>query len=280
MIKKILTNILLNNFKSIFYILIKSKYEFLLPDYINFVLKKNTPLGKKGENIKLFFDQIITPNVIKNGSWDIFIVNFIKKFSKKKISYSFIDVGANIGLMSRQILNVGIKINSIFCFEPEINNFLLLKKNVGFFNESFFFNYALGNTKKDKAKLYLDPLNKGNYSLSKQNVKREYRNIKIINANTIIKKIIRSNRVDNIIYKSDTQGKDIEIFLSLDADILKKIKIICIEISNFNFDKIDFLSKILEFKIIYDESGVKLNKNLLINKLEKKIEFNLLACRN
>jgi FkbM family methyltransferase len=280
MIKKILTKILLNNFKSVFYILIKSKYEFLLPGHINFVLKKNTPLGKKGENIKLFFDQIITPNVIKNGSWDIFIVNFIKKFSKKKISYSFIDVGANIGLMSRQILNAGIKINSIFCFEPEINNFLLLKKNVGFFKESFFFNFALGNTNKDKAKLYLDSLNKGNYSLSKQNIKREYCNIKIISANTIIKKIIRNNRVNNIIYKSDTQGKDIEIFLSLDSDILKKIKIICIEISNFNFDKIDFLSKILEFKIIYDESGVKLNKNLLINKLEQKNEFNLLACRN
>jgi len=280
MIKKILTKILLNNFKSVFYILIKSKYEFLLPDHINFVLKKNTPLGKKGENIKLFFDQIITPNVIKNGSWDIFIVNFIKKFSKKKISYSFIDVGANIGLMSRQILNTGIKINSIFCFEPEINNFLLLKKNVGFFKESFFFNFALGSTNKDKAKLYLDSLNKGNYSLSKQNIKREYCNIKIISANTIIKKIIRNNRVNNIIYKSDTQGKDIEIFLSLDSDILKKIKIICIEISNFNFDKIDFLSKILEFKIIYDESGVKLNKNLLINKLEQKNEFNLLACRN
>jgi FkbM family methyltransferase len=280
MIKKILTNILLNNFKSIFYILIKSKYEFLLPDYINFVLKKKTPLGKKGENIKLFFDQIITPNVIKNGSWDIFVVNFIKKFSKKKISYSFIDVGANIGLMSRQILKTGIKINSIFCFEPEIRNFLLLKKNVGFFKESFFFNFALGNTKRDKAKLYLDPLNKGNYSLSKQNTKGEYCNIKIINANTIIKKIIRNNKVNNIIYKSDTQGKDIEIFLSLDADILKKIKIICIEISNFNFNKIDFLSRILEFKIIYDESGVKLNKNLLINKLEQKNEFNLLACRN
>jgi FkbM family methyltransferase len=271
---------LLNNFKSVFYILIKSKYEFLLPDHINFVLKKNTPLGKKGENIKLFFDQIITPNVIKNGSWDIFIVNFIKKFSKKKISYSFIDVGANIGLMSRQILNAGIKINSIFCFEPEINNFLLLKKNVGFFKESFFFNFALGSTNKDKAKLYLDSLNKGNYSLSKKNIKREYCNIKIISANTVIKKIIRNNRVNNIIYKSDTQGKDIEIFLSLDSDILKKIKIICIEISNFNFDKIDFLSKILEFKIIYDESGVKLNKNLLINKLEQKNEFNLLACRN
>jgi len=280
MIKKILTNILLNNFKSIFYIFIKSKYEFLLPEHINFVLKKNTPLGKKGENIKLFFDQIITPNVIKNGSWDIFIINFIKKFSKKKISYSFIDVGANIGLVSRQILNAGIKIKSIFCFEPEISNFLLLKKNVDFFKKSFFFNFALGNTKKNKAKLYLDPLNKGNYSLSNQNTKREYCNIKIINANTIIKKIIRNNKINNIIYKSDTQGKDIEIFLSLDADILKKIKIICIEISHFNFNKIDFLSRILEFKIIYDESGVKLNKNLLINKLEQKNEFNLLACRN
>jgi FkbM family methyltransferase len=215
MIKKILTNILLNNFKSIFFLLIRSKYEFLLPEYINFVLKKNTSLGKKGENIKLFFDQIITPNVIKNGSWDIFIINFIKKFSKKKQSYSFIDIGANVGLMSRQILNAGIKIKSIFCFEPEISNFLLLKKNIGFFKESFFFNFALGNAKKDIAKLYLDPFNKGNYSLSIQNIRREYVNIKIINANTIIKKIIKNKKVNNIIYKSDTQGKDIEIFLSL-----------------------------------------------------------------
>lgn len=280
MIKKILTNILLNNFKSIFFLLIRSKYEFLLPEYINFVLKKNTSLGKKGENFKLFFDQIITPNVIKNGSWEIFIINFIKKFSKKKKSYSFIDIGANVGLMSRQILNAGIKIKSIFCFEPEINNFLLLKKNIGSFKESFFFNFALGNTKKDKAKLYLDPFNYGNYSLSKQNIRREYVNIKIINANTIIKKIIKNKKVNNIIYKSDTQGEDIEIFLSLEADILKKIKIICIEISNFNFNKINFLSRILEFKIIYDEAGVRLNKNLLINKLDQKREFNLLASRD
>jgi FkbM family methyltransferase len=280
MIKKVLTKILLNKFKSIFYILVKSEYEFLLPEHINFVIKKNIPLGKKGENIKLFFDQIITPNVIKNGSWEIFIINFVKKFSKKKISYSFIDIGANIGLISRQILNSDIKIKEVFCFEPEINNFLLLKKNINFFKKSFFFNFALGNTKKNKAKLYLDPLNKGNYSLSKDNTKREYSNIKIINANTIIKKLIKNNKINNIIYKSDTQGKDIEIFLSLETDILKKIRIICIEISNFNFNKIDFLSRILDFDVIYDESGTRLNKNLLINRFKEKKEFNLLACKS
>ena len=267
-------------FKSIFYILVKSEYEFLLPEHINFVIKKNIPLGKKGENIKLFFDQIITPNVIKNGSWEIFIINFIKKFSKKKISYSFIDIGANIGLISRQILNSDIKIKDVFCFEPEINNFLLLKKNINFFKKSFFFNFALGNTKKNKAKLYLDPLNKGNYSLSKDNTKHQHCNIKIVNANTIIKKLIKNNKINHIIYKSDTQGKDIEIFLSLEADILKKIRIICIEISNFNFNNIDFLSRILDFDTIYDETGTRLNKNLLINRLKEKKEFNLLACKS
>lgn len=279
MIKKIITNILLNNFKRIFYVLIKSKYEFLSPGYINFVLKKKTPLGNKGENIKLFFDQIITPNVIKNGYWDIFIINFIKKFSKKKKSYYLIDIGANIGLISRQILNTRVNIKAIFCFEPEINNFILLKKNLNFFKKIFFFNIALGNKKIKKARLYLDQFNKGNYSLSVRNIKSDFCNIKIINANTIIKKIIKYNKINNIIYKSDTQGKDVEIFLSLDFDILKKIKIICIEISNFNFDQVDFLSKILDFKIIYDETGTKLNKNLLINKLERRKEFNLLACK-
>jgi len=280
MIKKILTNILLDKFKSIFYLLTKSKYKFLLPVYVNFVIKKNIPLGKKDENIKLFFDQIITPNVIKNGSWDIFIIKFIKKFSKEKTSYNFIDVGANIGLISRQILNSGVNIKAIFCFEPEINNFLLLKENVNFFRKSFFFNFALGNTKKNKAKLYLDPLNKGNYSLSKKNASQEYCGVRIINANIIIKKIIKKHKINNIIYKSDTQGMDIEIFLSLDANILNKMCIICLEISNFNFNKNNFISRILKFKIIYDEYGTKLNKNLLINKIEQKKEFNLLACKN
>lgn len=280
MIKKIIGNILLDNFKRIFYVLIKSKYEFLSPKYINFVLKKKTPLGNKGENIKLFFDQIITPNVIKNGYWDIFIINFIKKFSKKEKSYCLIDIGANIGLISRQILNTSINIKAIFCFEPEINNFILLKKNLNFFKKSFFFNVALGNKKIKKTKLYLDQFNKGNYSLSVKDIKSDFCSIKIINADTIIKKIIKVNKINNIIYKSDTQGKDVEIFLSLGFDILKKIKIICIEISNFNFNKVDFLSKILDFRIIYDETGTKLNKNLLINKLERAKEFNLLACRN
>ena len=116
--------------------------------------------------------------------------------------------------------------------------------------------------------------------MSKDNTKREYSNIKIINANTIIKKLIKNNKINNIIYKSDTQGKDIEIFLSLETDILKKIRIICIEISNFNFNKIDFLSRILDFDVIYDESGTRLNKNLLINRFKEKKEFNLLACKS
>ena len=100
-----------------------------------------------------------------------------------------------------------------------------------------------------------------------------------MNENHTLKKIIFDKKINNIIYKSDTQGHDLEIFLSLDVEILKKIKIISIEISNFKFNKNDFLNKILDFKIIYDEYGQKLNKYLLINKLEQKKEFNLLASR-
>jgi FkbM family methyltransferase len=279
MLKKILINLLLNKFKNIFYVLLKSKYSYLWPKNISFIIQKNIPLGKKGQKIELFIDQIITPNVIKDGCWDIFIINFIKKFSKKKTVYTIIDIGANIGLISRQIINSGIKIRFVFCFEPEINNFLLLRKNINFFKKIFFFNVGLGKVNKNNAKLYLDTFNKGNYSFINKNKKKQYSISKILNANHTLKKIILNKKINNIIYKSDTQGYDLEIFLSLDVDILKKIKIISIEISNFKFNKNDFLNKILDFKIIYDEYGQKLNKNLLINKLEQKKEFNLLASR-
>ena len=125
----------------------------------------------------------------------------------------------------------------------------------------------------------MDTLNKGNYSFKNKNKKKQYSISNILNANHTLKKIIFDKKINNIIYKSDTQGHDLEIFLSLDVEILKKIKIISIEISNFKFNKNDFLNKILDFKIIYDEYGQKLNKYLLINKLEQKKEFNLLASR-
>jgi FkbM family methyltransferase len=239
-------------------------------------------LGKTGDELFLLFDNIITPKVLLHGYWDVFVINFIKENTKKNNNYYFVDIGSHIGLITRQVANLNIKIKKFFCFEPLKLHFHLLKKNCSFIKKINFYNYAIG-VKKDKKKIYTNKLNSGNSSLIKIN-KSQYQYTFVLEANTTLKKIIKDNHIQkNIIYKSDTEGFDEMIFLSLEENIIKKIDIAILEISNFKFllkNLNTFVNKIKNFNLIKDDKGVKLNLKTLKNKLLLKKGFNLLLCKN
>ena len=87
-------------------------------------------------------------------------------------------------------------------------------------------------------------------------------------------------KINHIIYKSDTQGMDEEIFLNLDYEILDKTYLLILEISNFKFilknlDK--FLNKLEYFRFISTENQSDINLDELKKLIFKKKEFNLLA---
>ena len=280
---KIIRKIILrNNFKILLSELISSNFDKIKPYYLNFKINKNCPLGKNGDELFLLFDNIITPKVLLQGYWDVFVINFIKENTKKNNNYYFFDIGSHIGLITRQVANLNIKVKKFFCFEPLKIHFNLLKKNCGFIKKINFYNCAIG-VKKDEKKIYTNKLNSGNSSLIKIN-KSQYQYTLVIEANTALKKIIKANYIKkNIIYKSDTEGYDEMIFLSLEENIIKKINIAILEISNFNFllkNLNTFMNKIKNFNIIKDEQGIKLNLKTLENKLLLKKGFNLLLCKN
>jgi len=73
------------------------------------------------------------------------------------------------------------------------------------------------------------------------------------------------------------------IFLSLEEDIIKKIDIAILEISNFNFllkNLNTFMNKIKNFNLMKDDQGIELNLKTLKNKLLLKKGFNLMLCKN
>ena len=280
---KIIRKIILrNNFKILLSELISSNFDKIKPNYLNFKINKNCQLGKNGDELFLLFDNIITPKVLLHGYWDVFVINFIKENSKKNNNYYFFDIGSHIGLITRQVANLNIKVKKFFCFEPLKIHFNLLKKNCGFIKKINFYNYAIG-VKKDEKKIYTNKLNSGNSSLIKIN-KSQYQYTLVIEANTALKKIIKANYIKkNIIYKSDTEGYDEMIFLSLEENIIKKIDIAILEISNFIFllkNLNTFMNKIKNFNLIKDDQGIKLNLKTLENKLLLKKGFNLLLCKN
>ena len=280
--KIIRKKILRNNFKILLSELISSHFNKIKPNYLNFKINKNCTLGKTGDELFLLFDNIITPKVLLHGYWDVFVINFIKENTKKNNNYYFVDIGSHIGLITRQVANLNIKIKKFFCFEPLKLHFNLLKKNCSFIKKINFYNYAIG-VKKDKKKIYTNKLNSGNSSLIRIN-KSQYQYTFVLEANTTLKKIIKDNHIQkNIIYKSDAEGFDEMIFLSLEQNIIKKIDIAILEISNFKFllkNLNTFVNKIKNFNLIKDDKGVNLNLKTLKNKLLLKKAFNLLLCKN
>ena len=278
--KKYLAKILQNEYKLLFKALNSSTKSSFRIDSLNLTLNNNTPLGGKNEKLILPLDEIVTPRIFKNEQWDYFIIKFIKKNIKYKNNY-FFDIGANVGLISRQLQKLDLKIKNYFCFEPEKNNFNILSKNL-INKKTYLYNFGLASKNK-KTKIFDNKLNKSDKSIYfDKNVVTKNNLSKIIlkDSNIVLKKIIDDKKINHIIYKSDTQGMDEEIFLNLDYEILDKIYLLILEISNFKFilknlDK--FLNKLENFRFISTENQSDINLDELKKLIFKKKEFNLLA---
>jgi len=278
--KKYLAKILQNEYKLLFKALNSSTKSSFRIDSLNLTLHNNTLLGEKNEKLVLPLDEIITPRIFKNEKWDYFIIKFIKKNIKYKNNY-FFDIGANVGLITRQLQKLNLNIKNYFCFEPEKNNFNILSQNL-INKNTYLYNFGLASKNK-KTKIFVNKLNKSDNSVYLSNyvgVKNNLSKITLKDSNTIFKKITDDKKINHIIYKSDTQGMDEEIFLNLDYEILDKIYLLILEISNFKFlsknlDK--FLNKLENFRFISTENKSDITINELKELNFKKEEFNLLA---
>ena len=283
--RKILKKLFINKFKNIFYMLQNSNSKYFEFNKVVLKIKRDSAFGKKNAFITSRIDQLITPNILKSGKWDYFIIEFINKYClKKRSKFNFVDVGANIGLISLQLINTNRYIKNYFCVEPDIQNYNILKENlsVNKTNNINTYNYALIDGKnKKKQKIFIDKSNFGNYSLIKKNdYQIDY--VKSYNAKKFLNRIINKYGSYKFIYKSDTQGYDEIILLSLGSNIIKRFKILILEISNFDFlaRNIDKFIEILDqFDEKVDEKGRNLNNKNILEKISSRKEFNLLLSK-
>ncbi len=274
---------------------------------IEFAPNDNSPLvAGEAKNNSLFLrpDDVIFRSVIENNQWDIETINFfdsaLQKSKFEKIE--FVDIGANIGLISRQILGrFDNKINQVFCYEPSIENFIILNRNLSFSDKVKSFHYGLGN-KSEEINLYKDPYNIGNYSTmnsdqlfgylsTEEGVKYEGKNkveqelIKIESIQKESKKWIESG--NNIFFKSDTQGNDISIATSLPLEIWNNNIFACvmeiIPLANNIFSLYRF-SKILDLferKAFVSNPQRPLSTDEIIDYIESMgLETNLIMTKN
>jgi FkbM family methyltransferase len=222
-------------------------------------------LGEVNENIHLPLDGTIFQEVAQTSSWQKEEVDYVVSKLKNDTMYSLIDVGANVGLFSRQILEACKKkdlvIKKVVCIEPDKKNFECLKYNIQKYSEALtclLYNIALGSTNETKP-LFRDMSNSGNYSLLPHAMYQPYpysqEMVEVRDAHDFF----NIDEEEQIIYKSDTQGTDMEIVGCLPRKLWDQVHIAVIELWALptvnNRSISNFIQRMSSFKELIFSSG-------------------------
>lgn len=174
--------------------------------------------------VRLRCDQAIAPAVIANHHWEIETITFARDVIMRYPACNVIDVGANMGLFSRQLLGWTNGIVELFAYEPEPENFACLKHNLAPFRGCVL--EMVGLAAQDGTSiLHINSKNCGNSSLipHKKGSPERYAaiNIEIRNIALESRRWIAAGLP--IFYKSDTQGYDEYLISLLPDDVCEKI---------------------------------------------------------
>lgn len=240
---------ILSNFKSSFGFNLKILRDFFNLQTIEVIPDSSSPFYLKNSSgqvrsIHFNADDVIGSESIINKSWDYDKQKFLLEFHESSLDgVVLIDVGANIGLFSRQSLSQNKNIKFVYCYEPEPGNFELLKKNLEDIDNVFLFNKGLFDEAKEVA-LYKSFVNSGNYSMNKKAMPAHF-------SETIVDVVDASSQESSwlshgkpIFYKSNTQGSDEKIATSLSMEFWSNVKVGMLDlwrIDGNDYDKEKFM---------------------------------------
>jgi len=270
-IEKIKYKLLINIFnkkKKLLWTLMNNLFHNLLsaPTISVLNLSTNTTLGKKNEKIFVTNDSYQTWYIMNDTNFHKQLIDKVKEVTDNDKNYTFIDIGANTGLLTKALLNSSKNINQSYLIEPDKDNFFCLQHNLHKYENIHAFNFAL-DIKEGEKKLYIDKNNKGNLSFNyemmtlksdKLNFMNSVNNYEIVKCKSVNDFFNEINNENNLIIKIDVQGYDEIIFQEIPENILKNTKMLFIEITPLkskDFDREKFKSKLKIFSEINNFNG-------------------------
>ena len=191
-------------------------------------------MGEVNKEIFHSEDQVIYEQVRLNGFWALSEVKFIVENLEE--GYVLLDLGANAGLISLQVLYSSSKDISAVCVEPIPKNEIFIKNNLKGY-EFEHLGFALGD-KNESSKFYVRASNIGNSSGVKSNVRGDFEVIEVEFKHPSIldqSKLIKTT--NSLILKSDLEGMDVLVSVNMSESLWGKIESGVIELwANGNID--------------------------------------------
>jgi hypothetical protein len=130
--------------------------------------RDGSPLSEQGggSTVKVVSDYAIGPVTLRRHFWQLTELDFAKRVTRGSEPVTLFDIGANIGLFSRQLLIALPSISKCFAYEPERENFRCLTHNLFPFASRTEMIEAAVSDRSGEAEFYLDGYNSGNFSFA------------------------------------------------------------------------------------------------------------------
>jgi FkbM family methyltransferase len=196
---------------------------------IEFTPRDGSPLAVRirgepsGRTVKVVADLGMSSIVFDRHRWQVEELEFCKRRCAGTEPITLVDVGANTGLFSRQLLAALPTIAEAFAYEPEPQNFACLVHNLEPFRGKVTTLEAELSNKAGKLEFYLDPTNSGNFSLTTDAMPPKYFKTIVEAKDVAVESASWMNGGRRIFYKSDTEGFDELIATNIQADVWSHI---------------------------------------------------------
>jgi FkbM family methyltransferase len=184
-------------------------------------LKIGTESAQFAPTVRLVADYLMCPIVLGRHRWQVEELNFAKRVCVGAEPIMLIDVGANMGLFSRQLLIAIPAIAKVFCYEPEPQNFACMVHNLKPFGDRVTMIEAAVSNRSGQMEFYLDPTNNGNFSLAVDAMPPNFDKIVVDVRDVAIESAAWEE--GPIFYKSDTEGLDEQVAAAIRPDVWRRV---------------------------------------------------------
>ncbi len=211
-------------------------------------------LGRAGESLLMPLDSVMFPAIIASSGWQLEELEFLSTRLNPARTYEILDIGANVGLFSRQAGLRFPNIAAFYCVEPDARNYRALRYNMMALPRDAcrFWNVALAHDDSEK-EFFRDNDNMGNYSLNPDAMRgRPFHTTRVrtLAAGRWMRECVKPKADVDLIWKSDTQGYD-ELIVSLaPMEIWSRLAVAIVELWRIrkpDFDIAAFRQRIDDF---------------------------------
>ena len=199
-------------------------------------LNRNSPLGKRGEEISLPIDNVIYQWVLRRGRWEEqesnFLANYVNQYNGENIV--FIDIGGQAGLVTRQFLSrLDRPISKAWIVEPFSAHISAIQSNCYKWITNGvleIFPYALDDIESQR-QLHIQNTNSGNASLLQFFQNSDSSKSYIVEVKSVIEfEKLSSKANSSIVLKCDIQGMDSKVLSLFSKEFWGQVTCCVIEI--------------------------------------------------